>query len=78
MKSPWVKSHLLNAEGGVPCSFIFDDQPSEKFLAGLPRNLESQPLNPARTQHTLRWADPKTNLEVRCVAVEYADYPVVE
>ena len=31
-----------------------------------------------RTQHTLAWTDPKTGLEVRCVAVEYADFPVVE
>ncbi|HUT88320.1 MAG TPA: hypothetical protein VMY37_02390, partial [Thermoguttaceae bacterium] len=26
----------------------------------------------------MQWTDPKTGLEVRCVAVDYADYPVVE
>ena len=31
-----------------------------------------------RTQHTSTWTDPKTGLQVRWVAVEYADFPVVE
>jgi alpha-galactosidase len=30
------------------------------------------------TEHTLRWTDPATGLQVRCVAIEYADFPTVE
>jgi alpha-galactosidase len=30
------------------------------------------------TDHTLTWTDPKTGLEVRCVAAEYHDFPTVE
>ena len=35
-------------------------------------------LDAARKEHTLRYADERTGLEVRCVAVEYADFPIVE
>ena len=35
-------------------------------------------LDAARTEHTLRYADEPTGLEVRCVAVEYRDFPIVE
>jgi hypothetical protein len=35
-------------------------------------------LDANRTRRTLAWTDPKTGLEVRCVAVDYADYPGVE
>ena len=31
-----------------------------------------------RTEHTLTWTDPKTGLEVRCVGIEYRDFPAVE
>ena len=39
---------------------------------------ETKTLDDARTQHTYTWNDPKTGLEVRCAAVEYSDFPVVE
>ena len=29
-------------------------------------------------ERTTTWTDPKTGLEVRCVSVEYSDFPVVE
>ena len=35
-------------------------------------------LDAARTEHTLRYGDPATGLEVRCVAIEYRDFPIVE
>jgi alpha-galactosidase len=30
------------------------------------------------TEHTLSWADPDTGLEVRCVAIQYHDFPTTE
>ena len=35
-------------------------------------------LDDQRTEHTLTWTDPETGLEVRCVAIEYHDFPTVE
>ena len=31
-----------------------------------------------KIEHTLTWTDPTTGLEVRCRAVEYIDFPIVE
>ena len=38
----------------------------------------SRKLDDNRTERTIAWTDPKTGLEVRCVSVVYADFPVVE
>ena len=38
----------------------------------------SRSLDDCRTEHTLTYADDKTGLRVRCVAVEYPDFPAVE
>ena len=38
----------------------------------------SRRLDDCRTEHTLTYADDKTGLHVRCVAVEYLDFPAVE
>ena len=78
MKDTWFKEHLTDAKSSLPFSFTYDGQPSAKWLAEWPGKKESKRLDDARTQHVLRWTDPKTGLEVRCVAVDYADYPAVE
>ena len=78
MKDAWFKEHLAGAKSALPFSFTYDGQPSARWLAEWPRQAESKKLDDARTQHTLRWTDPKTGLEVRCVAVDYADSPAVE
>jgi alpha-galactosidase len=77
-KDQWTRAHLLEPRAKMPFSFIYGDRPSEKLLADWPRHHQSQKLDAARTQHALAWTDPKTALEVRCVAVEYADFPAVE
>ena len=38
----------------------------------------SRRLDAERTERTLVYTDPNTGLEVRCVSVAYADFPVVE
>ncbi|MBN1347119.1 MAG: alpha-galactosidase [Phycisphaerae bacterium] len=76
--SHWIAEHLLNPKAPPPFSFVFDGMPSDTALAAWQRTTEKKPLDQNRTQHTLVWTDPKTGLQVRCVAVEYADFPVVE
>ena len=77
-KDQWAKANLLGPRDGMPFSFTYDGQPSAKLLADWPRKAEAGKLDAARTRHTFTWTDPKTGLEVRCVAVDYADYPAVE
>jgi alpha-galactosidase len=59
-------------------SFVYDGQPSNGPLAKWPKKIATKKLDDRRTQRTAIWTDPKTGLEVRCVSVEYADFPVVE
>ena len=78
-KDQWVKRHLLDASGPqLPFSFVFGAKPSAEWLAIWPRATEHRKLDAARTQHSVTWTDPKTRLVVRCVAVDYADYPAAE
>jgi alpha-galactosidase len=75
-RDQWVKTQFL--EKNPPFAFICDGKPSGELLAAWPKKADSERLDDRRTQRTLVWTDPKTGLEVRCVSVEYADYPVVE
>ncbi|MBN2559590.1 MAG: alpha-galactosidase [Phycisphaerae bacterium] len=75
----WINQNLLAKEPGrQPFSFVYGGQPLRELLAAWQQTTETRKLDDARTRHTLVWTDPKTGLEVRCVAVDYADYPVVE
>lgn len=62
----------------LPLSFVYGGHSSDDLLATWPKKVANQKLDSSRTRHTLTWTDPQTGLEVRCVAVEYRDFPVVE
>ena len=81
------RERRLFAEG-PPFSFVFGGQPfarlrkewqfqrsSREFASGA---FAIHPRGSNLTEHTLVWTDPTTSLEVRCVAVEYNDFPTVE
>ena len=72
----WVKQRLLEKQ--PPISFVYDGQTSADLLAKWPKTTATKKLDNGRTQRTWVWTDPKTGLEVRCVSVEYPDFPVVE
>lgn len=74
----WTRSHLLEPQAQTPFSFVYGDQPSEQLLAKWPRTHAIRTLDAARTEHSLTWTDPQTALAVRCVAVEYSDFPAIE
>ncbi len=61
-----------------PFSFTYDGKPSQELLPGWGLKRISRKLDEARTEHTLTWSDPQTKLVVRCVGVEYRDFPTVE
>jgi alpha-galactosidase len=75
-RDQWVKTHL--SENHPPFSFTYDDKTSDGLLSAWNKKADSKKLDERRVQKTLVWTDPKTSLEVRCVAVEYSDFPVVE
>ena len=84
-KDQWIRDRLLSPiaqpalEGDNPVfSFVYGGHPSGKLLAEWPQTSQSSKLPKDRRQHTRTWTDAKTGLEVRCVAVEYADFPAVE
>jgi alpha-galactosidase len=71
-----------------PFSFVYGGRTSGELLKEWPLKRSSrkigrgQPDRHARgqnlTEHTITWTDPKTSLEVRCLAIEYQDFPTVE
>ena len=78
IRDEWMRKNLSDPRGGSPFSFNYDGQASDNLLAGWPVKREARQLDPTRKQHTFVWSDPKTGLQVRCVAVEYADHPAIE
>jgi alpha-galactosidase len=77
-RDDWLKKRFLDDKPAAPFSFIYGGKQSSELLASWTTKTMAQKLDDLRTQHTFVWTDAKTGLEVRCVAVEYADFPVVE
>ncbi|MGC2171030.1 MAG: alpha-galactosidase [Candidatus Sulfotelmatobacter sp.] len=76
--NPWLKEHLLNDQAQVPFSFVYGRESSSALLKDWPKKTETRPLDGLRTEHIVMWTDPKTGLQVRVEALEFADSPVVE
>jgi alpha-galactosidase len=62
----------------VPFSFRYGDKPSSDLLKMWESGRTSRRRDDQRTEHTLTYTDPQSGLVVRCVAVEYHDFPAVE
>jgi alpha-galactosidase len=78
-KASWLKRYLLgDSRGQAPFSFTYGGKPFDELLKTGPKSVETQALDEARTEHMVTWADAKTGLRLRCVVVEYADFPIVE
>jgi alpha-galactosidase len=73
-------------EGGVPpamstdlpFSFSYGGQPSASLLRGWRLDHHVKELDGQRTERTLTWTDPKTQLALCWAAIEYHDFPTVE
>ena len=62
-----------------PFSFKYGGRPSSRSSwAQWKLEREAKKLDAQREQHTLTWTDPQSGLRVRCVGVQYLDYPTVE
>ena len=61
-----------------PFSFTYDGRPSAELLPTWGAKREDKKLDDQRTEHVLTWKDAKTGLSIRCVGIEYHDFPTVE
>ncbi|MGC8642975.1 MAG: hypothetical protein ACP5XB_24215, partial [Isosphaeraceae bacterium] len=77
-KSEWVDAHLAKGRVAPPFSFLYNGRASSDLLRDWPAKYETTRLDANRTRHCRTWTDAGSGLEVRCVAVEYRDYPAVE
>jgi len=68
----------LPRTSALPFSFEVGGKASDELLAGWRRTSATRQLDGARSEHTETWTEPKTGLELRCIAVAYADFPAVE
>jgi alpha-galactosidase len=78
IRDDWNRAHLRGKTQALPFAFAYAGQAAMPALAGWHETQAIQRLDTARLQHTRSWTDPATGLEVRCVAIEYADYPALE
>ncbi len=62
----------------LPFSFSYDGQPSTALLEQWSVDRQVKRLDEQRTERTITWTDPKTQLALRWVAIEYHDFPTVE
>lgn len=61
-----------------PFSFTYGDRPFAELWKHWRLERTSRKLDERRTERTLSYTDPESGLVVRCVAVEYHDFPTVE
>jgi alpha-galactosidase len=74
----WLQEHLLSDQALLPVSFAYDRQGSSALLKAWTKKVETKQLDNIRTERIVRWTDPKTGLEFRIEAFEFANSPVVE
>jgi alpha-galactosidase len=79
LRDEWLgQTSLKGSALAAPFSFLYDGKPLASLLKDWQAKYNSQKLDAQRTQHTVVCVDPATGLQVRSVAVEYADFPTVE
>ncbi|MEO2034949.1 MAG: NPCBM/NEW2 domain-containing protein, partial [Planctomycetaceae bacterium] len=61
-----------------PFSFVYNGENSRDVLQAWGRRQATRELDDKRREHTLEFVDGATGLRVRCVGIEYRDFPVVE
>lgn len=79
-RDAWVGAHLKQGAAApeAPFSFNYGGVAFRDLVKEWDAEWSTRPLDEQRTERTLTLSDAKTGLVVRCVAVEYADFPSVE
>ncbi len=74
----WLAKHFIGHNAQFPFSFCYGDQSSAEILHTWPMQRSEQALDNGRIEYTLTWRDPDSHLVVRCVVIEYHDFPTIE
>ena len=61
-----------------PFSFVYKGRSSMELLENWQIKHNTQKLDKRRTEHTLVYSDSESDLQIRCVLIEYNDFPTVE
>ncbi len=72
----WAGEHL--AGENPPISFVYDGRPFAETAAEWSVRTDERGIGDGRREITATFSHGQTGLAVRCVAVTYADFPVVE
>jgi alpha-galactosidase len=75
-KSKWMRQNFRTTSQLPPFSFKCDGHPSSEVLPSWKRSDKDTRLDDHRIQHTTTFFS--NILQVKCVSVEYNDYPMVE
>lgn len=62
----------------LPFSFSFGDKSFSEFISTFGRSSKVDQIDDSRKKHEISYLDSLTGLEIRCVVIEYLDYPTVE
>lgn len=75
----WMTAHFDDTKGAEPFfSFTYGGKSSAELLKTWKLERATKKIDDKRTEHTLTYTDPTTGLVLRCVGVEYSDFPTVE
>ena len=75
----WVQSTLgSSSAANLPFSFQYGGKPSSTLTISWKREVTERKLGSGRVERTISLIDPATELEVRCVATQFEDFPAVE
>jgi len=78
-KEAWVAAKFKGVQSSAPSfSFSYNGQAFADLLTGWELDHNERLLDERRTERTLTYLDPKTGLVVRCVGIEYSDFPTIE
>ncbi len=77
-KDDWVRTNMLTPHNLPPFSFTYDSQDSAVLLPSWSRWEGDSNLDGNRRQHAITWTNLSGDLLVKCLVVEYQDFPVVE
>ena len=79
----WVAANILstpsvNARHELPFSFTYYGEESSQFIKRCKREITTRRLDSQRSEIILTYTHLDSGLSLRCVAVEYQDFPAVE
>jgi hypothetical protein len=74
----WMIEHFRSEKPILPFSFKYGGQYSAELFANWKIDRVSNDLDESQIQGIITYTDSDTGLEIKCVAIEYKDFPIIE